>query len=185
MNNYIDITVKPNHEISTSVIMSILYQRLHMALVQLKNDEIGISLPKSTNTSLGECLRLHGNYASLHKLIGLEWHKQLGSYIWLTDILLVPKSIEHRYVYRIQPKNSPHRLRRRSIAKGWLTQEEANSKISDNKVDVLTLPYIQLTSNSTGQKFKLFIKHSEKMATPSVGAFNTYGLSKTATVPWF
>lgn len=47
------------------------------------------------------------------------------------------------------------------------------------------LPWLNLRSLSTGQSFRLFIRHGELLSAPVVGMFSTYGLSATATVPWF
>jgi len=47
------------------------------------------------------------------------------------------------------------------------------------------LPWLNLRSLSTGQSFKLFIRHGDLLSTPVSGMFTTYGLSATATVPWF
>jgi CRISPR-associated endonuclease Csy4 len=41
-----------------------------------------------------------------------------------------------------------------------------------------------LHSQSTGQPFRLFLDH-RPCDTASAGPFNTYGLSTTATIPWF
>lgn len=45
------------------------------------------------------------------------------------------------------------------------------------------LPWLNLRSLSTGQSFRLFIRHGELLSAPVVGMFSTYGLSATATVP--
>jgi CRISPR-associated endonuclease Csy4 len=47
------------------------------------------------------------------------------------------------------------------------------------------LPWINLRSLSNGQSFRLFIRHGDILAFPVGGEFSNYGLSSTATVPWF
>ena len=47
------------------------------------------------------------------------------------------------------------------------------------------LPWINLRSLSNGQPFRLFIRHGDILAVPVGGEFSNYGLSSTATVPWF
>ncbi|WP_365781323.1 type I-F CRISPR-associated endoribonuclease Cas6/Csy4 [Oryzomicrobium sp.] len=46
-------------------------------------------------------------------------------------------------------------------------------------------PDATLRSASTGQQFRLFIEHLPDQAGASPGAFSAYGLSPTATLPWF
>ncbi|MEG1655801.1 MAG: type I-F CRISPR-associated endoribonuclease Cas6/Csy4, partial [Hafnia sp.] len=38
---------------------------------------------------------------------------------------------------------------------------------------------------STGQMFPLFIRQGKAQSHPQAGTFSSYGLSSTATVPWF
>ena len=49
----------------------------------------------------------------------------------------------------------------------------------------ITLPFVQISSRSTGQRFALFIEHGQLQSQPALGRFNHYGLSTEATVPWF
>ncbi|WP_244588639.1 type I-F CRISPR-associated endoribonuclease Cas6/Csy4, partial [Escherichia coli] len=35
------------------------------------------------------------------------------------------------------------------------------------------------------QQFKLFIRHGDLLTEPVKGEFSSYGLSATATIPWF
>jgi len=46
------------------------------------------------------------------------------------------------------------------------------------------LPYINMISQTNGQRFKLFIEKQEKNG-PQVGLYSCYGLSNTSTVPLF
>jgi CRISPR-associated endonuclease Csy4 len=43
---------------------------------------------------------------------------------------------------------------------------------------------LNVGSQSTGHRFRLFAEH-KPAPFPVVGTFNAYGLSSTATVPWF
>ena len=52
-------------------------------------------------------------------------------------------------------------------------------------IKTLPLPFINLRSQSTGQPFCLFIQHGLLGDKPVAGRFNAYGLSPTATIPWF
>ncbi|WP_075204014.1 type I-F CRISPR-associated endoribonuclease Cas6/Csy4, partial [Serratia marcescens] len=42
-----------------------------------------------------------------------------------------------------------------------------------------------LKSLSTGQHFRLFVKQGQLQEKPTPGVFSFYGLSASATVPWF
>lgn len=90
-----------------------------------------------------------------------------------------------RCVSRIQVKSSPSRLLRRSVRKGWLTEEEAQQRLLTIQQEQTDLPWINLRSLSNGQSFRLFIRHGDILAFPVGGEFSNYGLSSTATVPWF
>ena len=65
-----------------------------------------------------------------------------------------------------------------------LTAEEALASIPDSIQKHLTLPYVTLKSESTGQSFRLFISQ-ENAKNQAPGAFNYYALSNQATVPMF
>lgn len=184
MNCYLDIVLLPDPELSEPIIMSELFAKLHFALVKFQNAVIGISFP-NVKKVLGNCLRLHGSNEDLHKLMGNDWIYSLRDYVEVSNILPIPEQVQYRVVKRVQVKSSVERLRRRSIAKGWLTKEEAIKKISLDKEKMLKLPFVQLTSTSTGQKFRFFIQHEPLQSSPVVGSFNAYGLSNKATVPWF
>jgi len=46
-------------------------------------------------------------------------------------------------------------------------------------------PYLELESASNDNKHRRYISFGELSDTPISGEFDTFGLSKTATVPWF
>ncbi len=66
-----------------------------------------------------------------------------------------------------------------------LTEDQAQQRIAQGKDRRSHLPFLHLKSLSTGQCFRLFIRHSELQTMPVSGLFSSYGLSDTATVPWF
>ncbi|MCB1921872.1 MAG: type I-F CRISPR-associated endoribonuclease Cas6/Csy4, partial [Candidatus Competibacteraceae bacterium] len=66
-----------------------------------------------------------------------------------------------------------------------VTIEQAIQVIPDSKAKRLNLPYLVLTSQSTGQQFRLFVEHLAIREQAVAGEFSAYGLSSTATVPWF
>lgn len=74
---------------------------------------------------------------------------------------------------------------RRSVKKGWLTQDEADARLLSLRQQSTTLPWLNMKSLSNGQLFPLFICHGELLTQPVSGTFSSYGLSQIATIPWF
>jgi CRISPR-associated endonuclease Csy4 len=184
VNYYIDIRILPNPDFSDSILMNELFSRLHKALVSFGQGEVGVSFPK-VNKTLGGHLRLHGHQSSLQRLMAAPWIGELKDYVVASDIASIPESVSYRIVKRAQAKSSSERLRRRSVRKGWLTKEEADLKIVDSTEKTLELPFLKVRSHSTGQLFRLFIEHGPIINTPVAELFSAYGLSPTATIPWF
>merc|ERR1711879_218909 len=101
------------------------------------------------------------------------------------SIVPVPEGCQHRTVRRIQAKSAWNK-RKRSIAKGRLTEEEAQAKIPDDQQKNLKhLPFLQIKSLSNGNTMRIYVNHGELQNEPVSGTFNSYGLSATATIPWF
>lgn len=181
---YVDISVLQNTEMQNTILINMIFSKLHGALVKISNNDIGVSFPKVGKT-LGSVLRLHGSEASLKKLLSEEWIEHLYDYAKLSEICPVPVVRKYRQVCRIQVKSNPERLLRRSIKKGWLAEDNLSEKLNKLHAKNSNLPFVDIRSSSTGQKYKLFIKHSEIMDQPQQGSFSLYGLSADATIPWF
>lgn len=184
MDSYLDIQVLPDPEFGEDMLMAALVAKLHRALGARGKGDIGISFPDH-GVKPGARLRLHGTAAALQALEESNWRKGLRDYCTCTGIAAVPAVTRWRTVSRAQAKSSPQRLLRRSVKKGWITQQEADQRVRDMRPQTLSLPYLNLTSLSTRQPFRLFILHGELQAAPVAGTFSSYGLSPTATIPWF
>lgn len=188
MNHYQEIKILPDPEFQTSMLMSALFSKLHRVLAQLKNSSIGISFPKAgiDNPTLGNLLRLHGTEKELNDLQEIDWLKGMRDHLAMKEIKTVPENAKHCHVQRVQTKSSVARLRRRYLKRhNKVTDQEVIKLIPDAVEKQLTLPYLQLKSESTEQRFRLFIKHQSAQETSVAGEFNSYGLSRQATVPWF
>ena len=187
MDHYLDIDLRPDPELAPHQVMSALYAKLHRALVALRSDNIGVSFPEvaARPPSLGVRLRLHGERHALARLMQVEWLTGVRDHVSLGAAMAVPSGVRHRNVRRVQAKSSPERLRRRLMRRHEIDAHEASQRIPDDAVELLRLPFIQLASTSTGQRFRLFIAHQPIQPTAVAGAFNAYGLSHEATVPWF
>ncbi|WP_087018368.1 type I-F CRISPR-associated endoribonuclease Cas6/Csy4 [Thaumasiovibrio subtropicus] len=184
MDYYLDIHVNPDPEISAAALMNNLFAKFHRAVSQHLPGEIAVSFPKYQR-SLGDVLRLHGSENGLNQFMALPWLKGLGDYTELSPTTAVPTEVKgYRNVYRVQ-KKSVHNRRKRSIAKGWLTEEEALHRIPDSAEATLKLPFLQFKSLSSQQMMRVYIGLGELQPHPAQGTLNSYGLSKTQTVPWF
>jgi CRISPR-associated endonuclease Csy4 len=184
MDHYLDIRVLDDPEFSAQQLLNALFAKLHRTLALISAGQIGVSFPAAAKT-LGGTLRLHGAAAALSALQSTFWFKGLRDYTQVGEILPVPDNAKFRIVKRIQVKSSVERLRRRSVKKGWLTEEQAAVKISATTEKRTNLPFLEVKSTSTGQLFKLFISQGPILSAPSTGEFSAYGLSATGTIPWF
>lgn len=184
MNNYVDIQILPTHEFSVNDLMNALFNQLHLAFVEIGAGEVGVSFPRVDKT-LGSLLRLHGQEASLQKILSSPKLLKCKDYISISSVAPIPKNVSYRVVRRVQAKSSPERLLRRSLRKGWITEDGALEKLKKMKDETLLLPHLRIKSLSTRQDFLIFVEHGPLVETASSGVFSAYGLSSTATIPWF
>ncbi|MDP5213944.1 type I-F CRISPR-associated endoribonuclease Cas6/Csy4 [Pseudoalteromonas tunicata] len=183
MDSYIDIRLQPDAELPEAELSSKVFTKFHKALVTLKTDQIGISFPE-VNVKLGLLFRLHGDASLLHDLQGLKWLGPLAGYCKVTTVTHVPDQVQYRIIS----------VKRSNLSKAKLTRLIARGSIDKDgekryKVKMLSQgvenPYLDLCSSSTGQVYRKFFVFSDIQADPVDGEFDSYGLSKTATVPWF
>lgn len=184
MDYYLDIRVLPDPEFSAQGLLEALFAKLHRALVATTQGRVGVSFPAIGKT-LGGRLRLHGRHGDLLELQSSGWLKGLRDYCECSEILPVPAAVKYRTVRRVQVKSSAQRLRRRSVSKGWLTEEQAALRIPDSHDKRCDLPFLRLKSLSSEQYFLLFIEQGTVQETATGGEFSAYGLSTNATIPWF
>jgi CRISPR-associated endonuclease Csy4 len=184
MESYLDIRVLSDPEFGEEILMAALMAKLHRALGERASGDIGVSFPHHRLT-LGDCLRLHGTALALNELEAKRWRKGLNDYVACGVIATVPPRAVWRTVSRVQLKGSPERMLRRSVRKGWLSQEEADRRKGDMTQEMTTLPFLNMKSLSNKNAFRLFIRHGEAVEQPATGKFSSYGLSPDATIPWF
>ena len=187
MDHYIDITLRPDPEFAAAQLMSALLAKLHRGLHDARRDDIGISFPEVGRSAhgLGSHLRLHGSAPALASLLAQNWLTGMRDHVQLSEPNLVPTGVQYRHVSRVQVDSNPERLRRRLIKRHALTEEQARQRIPDSVTKHCNLPFASLRSQSSGQAFRLFIRHGPLLDTPQPGRFGGYGLSTTATIPWF
>lgn len=187
MDYYLDIHFQNNSEIPVNQTLSVLYCKLHQALVDINSSQVGVSFPKfqASKPSLGSHLRLHGSGLKLEQLMVRPWLSGMQDYINIGDSEAIPSTVQYRRVRRVQAKSNPDRLRRRMMMRHGIDEAAAKVQIPDHVSEVLKLPFVQMDSTSSGHHFRLFIDHGEPSEEPTNGVFSLYGLSSSATVPWF
>ena len=191
MDHFVDFHLLPDPELPADVLMGALYTKLHRALVMAEGSAggIAISFPgysaRPGAISLGSSMRLLGSQPGLQALSDPGWMGGLRDQVTISGTATVPSNATHRSLRRVQAKSSPERLRRRLIKRHGIDEAEARKQIPDSAAELLSLPFLQLHSASTGQRFRLFLRLGQERATAESGSFNTYGLSATATIPWF
>ncbi|BFM19362.1 type I-F CRISPR-associated endoribonuclease Cas6/Csy4 [Gilvimarinus japonicus] len=187
MDHYQDITILPDPEFSSALLMGALYNKLHRALVALAATNIGVSFPQYSvkPKGVGAILRIHSDQESLNQLQKAGWLKGMTDHTSVTDILPAPGGVTHKLVTRRQFKTNVERLRRRRMKRKSESYEAASEAIPQAIERKPDLPFITIRSASTSQSFCLFIEQKDAQEAKGSGAFNSYGFSQTTTVPWF
>lgn len=183
MKYYIDIRLFPNKEIRENILLNQVYTAFHKRLYELKSTQIGVSFPEY-KLKLGRLFRIHGDKEALEKLIEKEWLGKYASFCKITKIEKIPENIQYRTVSRIQQNMTEAKLRR-LIKRGTISEEECKQYRIKMLEGGLDNPFVELVSMSNGQLHRRFIKFGELQSTEIQGEFDFFGLSKTATIPWF
>jgi len=183
MQNYIEIKLKPDAEIPINRLMNMVYSKLHKALCDLDSNNIGISFP-AYNVMLGNCLRIHGSQNALEGLQKINWIGALIGYCKISEIEAIPDHCQFRKVSRIQTSMSTSKLRR-LVKRGSISEDEVKQYKVKMFAQGLDNPYLELESASNGHRHRRYIQFSILYDAPIDGTFDTFGLSQTATIPWF
>ncbi|AJQ97034.1 type I-F CRISPR-associated endoribonuclease Cas6/Csy4 [Gynuella sunshinyii] len=183
MDYYFDIRVLPDPEFKETILMNAVYAKLHRIIMKAGQGRTGLSFPEFAK-SLGAVMRVHGSAGDLDNLLTENWLQGLRDYTEVTATLPVPSGCKHRVVRRRQAK-SAHNKRKRLITKGWKTVEDAWQKYPEESSTLLKLPYAQFQSMSSKSMMRVFVEHGPLIEQPVNGVFSSYGLSQTATIPWF
>ena len=192
MKYYLDITLLPGAEDSLGFLWHKVYQQIHIALAENKtiNGEsaVAVSFPEygSKVFPLGAKLRLLAKtQEQLNKFNGPQWLNRLSDYTHCTSIKEVPLSVDKFVCFkRKQCDTNIERLARRRAKRKDETLGQALQYYAGFKDEKSELPFINMQSLSGDKRFRLFIE-KETVTQEQEGGFSCYGLSKTATVPWF
>ncbi|KMQ50432.1 CRISPR-associated protein, Csy4 family [Chitinispirillum alkaliphilum] len=183
MDYYFDVLILPDTEFPPAILMNSLYTKLHKALWDLKSTTIGVSFPRCKVT-LGNLLRIHGTDSDLRELQAQNWIGGMSGYCKVSEILPVPKNANFRTVSRKQPNMSQSKLNR-LIKRGSIPEDEIKQYKAKMFSKGLDEPYVELVSKSNSHKHRRYFEFGELQETPTLGVFDQFGLSKTATIPYF
>ena len=183
MNQYVDIVIKPDAEMRENVLLNKVYTKLHKALCDQKSIEIGVSFPRY-KIMLGDVIRIHGTEEKLTKLQALNWLDGLKGYCAISSIQAIPADVAYRNISRIQSNMTEAKLRR-LIKRGSITQEETKAYKAKMFQQGMDNPYLELESGSNGHKHRRYLQFGGLSSQSVKGKFDQFGLSKSATVPWF
>lgn len=177
-SHYFSVTLLPDADLDSHFLMSKVFAKLHRALVTLPEPgSIGISFPEY-GKQLGNVIRLHGSEAALAALESTPWMRGLRDCTETSAVTPTPTEIlGYGVVYRQQSKSSPERILRRKVRLGQRTTAQAEAALETMTPKLLKLPFVPVSSSSTGQDFLLFIKQ-QKVKVAKEGAFNAYGLTR-------
>jgi len=192
MNYYQEISVLPNADIGLYPIWGKLYQQIHLALVENKiannASAIGVGFPEYNENKfcLGAKLRLFAEDKNVLEQMHCEkWLNRLRDYVQMSTIKSVPEKIAgHACFKHIKLKGNKEKLARRRAKRNGGPFHQALSHFEDFEEQHSKLPYINMISQTNGQRFRLFIEKQE-MEYPKTGFYSCYGLSNSTTVPLF
>lgn len=192
MKYFIELTLLPNLEIPLHFIWQKLYQQIHLALAENKSGDkassIGVAFPgyDAVKFSLGTKLRLFAESEQLLEQMQCEkWLNRLSDYVHVSSIKPVPEKVTgHACFKHVKLNGNKEKLARRRAKRKGETLQEALAHFANYKEPQSKLPFINMTSQTNGQNFRLFIEKQAKEQSQT-GSFSCYGLSNTTTVPLF
>src|SRR5699024_35534 len=126
-----------------------------------------------------------GSLMDLEQLAHSRCLKVMSDYVQYGAVEVRPDTDKYVNVRRVQVKSNPHRLARRYAKRHGVSFEEAFGKYKTLSGERLKYPFFRLNSQSTGQQFYLFIRQSAPHSNEMLGDFNSFGLSRTASLPCF
>lgn len=187
LTHYIELRLRPDPEVAPTHLLAALYMRVHRALAAQGTTRVAVTFPdySAERHTLGQRVRLHGSEAELQPWATGQWLGGMRDHVSTSPVAGVPTNVQHRTLRRLQVKSSPERLRRRLMKRHQISEAQARERIPDSVAQTTSLPYLPLASTSTAQQFRLFLVLGEALESAQAGPFNAYGLSTTATVPWF
>jgi CRISPR-associated endonuclease Csy4 len=183
MDYYVDVQLLPDAEMRENVLLNMVYTKFHKALFDLNSTTIGISFPKY-QVKLGSLIRIHGSNSDLDTLQKVNWLGALSGYCRISPITKTPETVQYRSVSRIQSNMTQSKLNR-LLKRGSIKPEQVREYKAKLFSKGLDNPYVELQSASNGNKHRRYIQFGDLKSEPISGEFDQFGLSKSATIPWF
>lgn len=183
MEYYLDIKIVPDEEVPVYFIRNKIYTKFHKTLSALKSSDIAISFP-CYKVVLGDVIRIHSSEDRLIEFQAQNWLGGLSGYCELTNVKAIPNEVKYRTVSRVQSNMTASKLRR-LIKRSTINATEANQYKAKMFSQGLDNPYLELESSSNGHKHRRYIQFGKLLDDAVLGEFDQFGLSKTATIPWF
>ncbi len=183
MDYYFDIKIMPDEEVPIYFIRNKIFSKLHKVLCILKSTEIGVSFPHF-KVRLGDVIRIHGSETRLTELQSTNWLDGLASYCTISSVQAIPEDVTHRIISRKQANMSEAKLRR-LIKRGSISEDKVKGYKAKMFQQGFDNPYLELESASNGHKHRRYLVIGEPSESISLGEFDFFGLSKTASIPWF
>ncbi|MFK5881757.1 MAG: type I-F CRISPR-associated endoribonuclease Cas6/Csy4 [Sulfurospirillum sp.] len=183
MDYYLDIRLLPTKEMRENVLLNQVYSSFHKRLYDLKSTTIGVSFPEY-RLKLGRLLRIHGTREDLERLEEKDWLGKYRDFCKVGTITAVPQNVKYRIVSRVQQNMTEAKLRR-LIKRGSISDEEVKKYRIKMYEGGLDNPFVELVSISNGQRHRRFIEFGKLEDVVIEDKFDLFGLSKTATIPWF
>lgn len=207
---YQEITCLPDHEISVGFVMGKVMDALHLGLVNLAAGSlqcpIGLSFPEyrdrvataddkepgddssqvPRSPPIGSKIRLFSRQEEDLQRLGLSGQlERFSDYVHWTSLRLLERKVSKYATYdRRQPKSSRERLVRRQMKRKGLSESEARELYATFEPRDPRLPYLNMRSHSTGQRFRLYVER-QLAEEADAWCFSTYGLSRSSSVPEF
>lgn len=188
ITHYFDIKAIPQEEMTEDLIIDELLGSIHHLLVRTElKGKIGLGFPNfNLNKRLGGILRLFSSDEYLSEFEkAVRQDPIIGDYAVVTEKKRVPDSIKgHAIFSRIRPREiSQSQIRRYQKRNPDTWTESFAQKVKEKRQTIFGVPHFKVKSASTKQHFTIWVKRKEQEE--SLGLFDSYGLSKDATVPLF
>lgn len=183
MDYYVDILIMPDSEKSSIFLLNTVYSKLHKVLHDMASTYIGVSFPRY-NITLGNVLRIHSKKVVLDELLGRNILCGINKYCEVSPIKPIPMDSKFRTISRKQTTMSQSKMRR-LFKRGSITEDDIRQYKAKMLSKSIDSPYLELVSGSNGNRYRRYIEFGELLDQPVYGKFDRFGLSKTATIPWF
>lgn len=180
MKFYQEITLIPDDDIAPYFLWSKVYTQIHIALVDNNNPQIGVGFPQyrfdKKWATLGLKLRVFAQTEQELSTLNLaKWLERLSDYLHLKSVQPVPKHHRHATFKRYHTKNL-HKVAQEFADFKGIDFDTALAHCKTHKAQPENHPFIELISQTTGQKFRLYIA-KETVSQAINDKFSSYGLA--------